>query len=119
MLAAGHSGREHDAGALIHHCPLLPEQDVLAVGHSGGVSTMLVPGAGEPNYDSRVADPFQGRAAAREAEVHALLDKLQPDMIRLDPSTIAQARSLPSFLHLTPWLCYSLQRHWSLLGCTR
>ena len=63
---------------------------MLAVGHSGGVSTMLVPGAGEPNYDSRVADPFQGRAARREAEVHALLDKLQPDMIRLDPATIAQ-----------------------------
>lgn len=67
-------------------------QDVLAVGHSGGVSTMLVPGAGEPHYDSRVADPFQGRKARREQEVAHLMDKLQPDMIVLDPSTIAQAR---------------------------
>lgn len=56
-------------------------QDVLAVGHSGGVSTMLVPGAGEPHYDSRVADPFQGRKARREQEVAHLMDKLQPDMI--------------------------------------
>ena len=53
---------------------------------------MLVPGAGEPHYDSRVADPFQGRKARREQEVAHLMDKLQPDMIVLDPSTIAQAR---------------------------
>ncbi|EIE26391.1 WD40 repeat-like protein [Coccomyxa subellipsoidea C-169] len=71
-----------------------PYEDVLAVGHSGGVSTMLVPGAGEPHYDSRVADPFQGRKARREQEVAHLMDKLQPDMIVLDPSTIAQARSV-------------------------
>ena len=78
-------------------------QDVLAAGHSDGLSTMLVPGAGEPNYDSRVADPFQGRKARREQEVAQLLDKLQPDMIVLDPTTIGQvdhvapqsARDLP------------------------
>ena len=66
-------------------------QDVLGIGHSAGVSTILVPGAGEPNYDSHVADPFQGRKARREQEVHHLLEKLQPDMIVLDPSSIGQA----------------------------
>ncbi len=65
-------------------------QDVLAMGHSGGLSTMLVPGAGEPHYDSLVADPFQTRRMRREQEVHQLLDKLQPDMIVLDPSSIGQ-----------------------------
>ena len=99
---------------------------------------MLVPGAGEPHYDSRVADPFQvgslpsmhierlqrqhtvlkglhvckcenltpqgchtqrtarspqGRSARREMEVAHLLDKLQPDMITLDASSIAQVQA--------------------------
>lgn len=51
---------------------------------------MLVPGAGQPNFDSRVADPFQGKRARREQEVHQLLDKLKPDMIVLDPTTIGR-----------------------------
>lgn len=73
-------------------------QDVLGIGHTGGVSTILVPGTGEPNYDSMVADPFQGRKARREAEVHNLLEKLQPDMIVLDPSTIGQVWSSAGIL---------------------
>lgn len=56
---------------------------------------MLVPGSGEPNFDSYVADPFQNRKARQEQEVHQLLDKLQPDMIVLDPTTIGQV----SFVH--------------------
>ena len=55
---------------------------------------VLAPGAGEPNFDSLVADPFQASRARREMEVHQLLQKLQPDMIVLDPSTIGQARPL-------------------------
>lgn len=80
------------AGGLrdFHFCPY---EDVLGVGHAGGLSTMLVPGSGEPNFDSMVADPFQGRKARREAEVAHLLDKLQPDMIVLDPSSIGQVLS--------------------------
>lgn len=55
---------------------------------------MLVPGAGQPNFDSRVADPYQGKRARREQEVHQLLDKLRPDMIVLDPTTLGQVREL-------------------------
>ena len=81
------------------------------MGHSSGVSTLLVPGAGEPNLDSHVADPFAGRRARREAEVHQLLDKLQPEMIVLDPSTIAQARHSPASVTLL------LARMWARLMC--
>ena len=73
-------------------CHLL--QDVLAVGHAEGFSTMLVPGAGQPNFDSRVADPYQGKRARREQEVHQLLDKLRPDMIVLDPTTLGQVEQV-------------------------
>ncbi|CAG9463140.1 unnamed protein product [Pedinophyceae sp. YPF-701] len=73
-----------------------PYEDVLACGHGGGLSTMLVPGAGEPNFDSWVADPFQGRKARQEMEVRQLLDKLQPEMIVLDPGSVGRVRKEPA-----------------------
>ncbi len=69
----------------IRFCPF---QDILTVGHSAGLSSLLVPGAGEPNFDSAEADPFEGRNARREREVRGLLDKLAPDTIVLDPEII-------------------------------
>ncbi|GAX74039.1 hypothetical protein CEUSTIGMA_g1489.t1 [Chlamydomonas eustigma] len=72
-----------------------PYEDVLGIGHSEGVSTMLVPGAGEPNFDSFVANPFQSRRERQEQEVHMLLDKLQPETVVLDPDVIGRVRKEP------------------------
>jgi len=53
-----------------------PFQDVLTIGHSGGLSSILVPGSGEPNFDSSEADPFENKRVRREREVKGLLDKV-------------------------------------------
>lgn len=58
----------------VRFCPF---QDILSIGHSAGLSSILVPGAGEPNFDSSEADPFENKKARREREVKALLDKVR------------------------------------------
>jgi U3 small nucleolar RNA-associated protein 7 len=69
-----------------------PYEDVLGVGTAGGVSSVLVPGAGEPNFDSFVANPYASIKERREQEVAHLLDKLQPDTIMLDPEAVGKVR---------------------------
>jgi len=66
----------------IPHRPLTsvrfcPFQDILTIGHNAGLSSILVPGAGEPNFDSTEADPFENKKARREREVKGLLDKVR------------------------------------------
>ncbi|KAH0881177.1 hypothetical protein HID58_068571 [Brassica napus] len=69
-----------------------PYEDVLGIGHSMGWSSVLIPGSGEPNFDSWVANPFETTKQRREKEVHLLLDKLPPETIMLDPSKIGAMR---------------------------
>lgn len=72
-----------------------PYEDVLALGHSEGVATILIPGAGEANFDTFVDNPFQNKSQRREQEVKQLLDKLQPETIVLDPDAIGTVRKEP------------------------
>lgn len=69
-----------------------PYEDVLGIGHSMGWSSILIPGSGEPNFDTWVANPFETSKQRREKEIRSLLDKLPPETIKLDPTKIGTVR---------------------------
>lgn len=67
-----------------------PFEDAVGVGHAGGVSSIVIPGSGEPNLDSmeHFTNPYADTKQRREAEVRSLLEKLSPDMISIDPDGV-------------------------------
>lgn len=65
-----------------------PYEDILGIGHARGFSSILVPGCGQQNIDSRLPNPFSTKAFSKDYNVKTLLEKIPSDMITLDPTVI-------------------------------
>lgn len=67
-----------------------PFDDLLCVGHQRGVSSLLVPGSGEPNFDSGEADVYESYSRRRERDVRGVMEKIRPELITMDTDLLGK-----------------------------
>ena len=67
-----------------------PFEDVCGIGHARGIDSIVIPGSGAAQLETNEynLNPAADAKQRQEAEVRALLDKLEPRMITLDTSMI-------------------------------
>lgn len=80
-------------GSRVEKIKHVPFEDLLGVGHGKGITSMIVPGSGEANFDAMESNPFESTKQRQQGEVKALINKLNPDTIALDPNFIGMVDS--------------------------
>ncbi|KKY16994.1 putative small nucleolar ribonucleoprotein complex [Phaeomoniella chlamydospora] len=78
----------HLPSSPIQNVQFCPFEDILGVSHTTGFTSLIVPGSGEPNFDSLELNPYETTKQRQTTEVRSLLNKLQPETIALDPNFI-------------------------------
>jgi U3 small nucleolar RNA-associated protein 7 len=74
----------HNFESVVKGLKFVTFEDFAVCGLENGISSVVVPGSGEPNIDSNVANPFATAEWRQEQEVRGLLDKIPWDMITME-----------------------------------
>ncbi|XP_062556046.1 WD repeat-containing protein 46 [Armigeres subalbatus] len=80
----------HKTPSTISNFRFCPYEDILGIATASGYTSIIVPGSGEPNFDTMEANPFQTLSQRREDEIHSLLEKIPSEFISLNPSQIGE-----------------------------
>lgn len=98
-------------GSPIQTIKSVPFEDFLGCGHGKGVTNLIVPGAGEANFDALEINPYETAKQRQETEVRSLLEKLPADTISLDPNVIGTVDKKSSQQRLKPSDLNDLQKN--------